>query len=309
MKKISGIYCFYNKEEDAYYIGQSKNIEIRYQKHLTQLRQNIHKNYKLQKAWIKYGEEAFEFKILMEAPEDALNHLEDYYIKKFNSISKGYNIQSGSMKYKSVEKTDAIFLFEVEEDFNQFSIFVIKKLLKDKVGEIINLVSLMDLINIVYKINVEIELLIEMLNQLNIPIYAEISLEDACFDYDLSYRDEQFGQYEKQLTEDDLVDFIKEPSRLYIKDKKICLDSSAKKTIDEHNKNIEEQIIRIEEDTQKYRYEYGKLAIFMLDHLDTMNLKKIEEVRKEKVTIDKKIDLLENQKNDLIKKQIRLIID
>lgn len=309
MKKVCGIYCFYNKKEDAYYIGQSKNIEIRYQKHLLQLRQNIHKNYKLQKAWIRDGEDAFEFKVLMEAPEDALNHLEDYYIKKYNAISKGYNIQSGSTKYKSVEKEHTDFLFEVEEEFDKFSLLVFKKLFKDRKGETIDLVTLANFINVVHKMEVSIQLLVQMLRSIDFPIYAKVNLEDVCFDYDLSYNEKSFGEYEKEITDEEIEDFLDTPTRLYLKDKKICLDCHAKNSIEEHNKNIDKKIEVSLEELNKYRYKYGQLALFVLDNLEGVNFKKIEEIMKEKVILDQEIERLSESINNMEKQKIVLIFD
>lgn len=59
----SGIYGIYGPKEVPY-IGSSKNIEQRWYHHKCNLRKNKHNSKKLQRAWNKYGESAFTFKII-----------------------------------------------------------------------------------------------------------------------------------------------------------------------------------------------------------------------------------------------------
>lgn len=51
------------------YIGQSINYKKRWETHKTRLRNNTHENRYLQRAWNKYGESAFEFKVIQEYNE------------------------------------------------------------------------------------------------------------------------------------------------------------------------------------------------------------------------------------------------
>ncbi len=104
INKQSGIYLIHNKITGDKYIGQSKNITRRLRDHKTKLKQNNH-IYKnggqsiLQKAWNKYGEDAFEFKAIEFCNPCKLNEREQYWINKLNcnrSISGiGYNLNSG----------------------------------------------------------------------------------------------------------------------------------------------------------------------------------------------------------------------
>ena len=92
-----GIYKIQNKINGKQYIGQtSKSFKKRYWSHLWNLRNNSHHNIKLQKQFNKYGEENFVFQVV-EAVKDksTLNELEKKYIKDFDQIQKGYNIQTG----------------------------------------------------------------------------------------------------------------------------------------------------------------------------------------------------------------------
>ena len=96
--KLCGIYKITNKINNKMYIGQSKDIINRWDKHKNELNSNKHKNDYLQKSWNKYGEENFDFEIIVLCEPAELNRLEKHYIDKydtFNNDKKGYNLQSG----------------------------------------------------------------------------------------------------------------------------------------------------------------------------------------------------------------------
>lgn len=102
---IKGIYSIRNKENNKRYIGESTNIIKRFKEHKESLEQNKHHSYKLQKDYNKYGVDNFEFEILeiVYQTEDIdtiyklkmhLVYLENFYIKKFISIDRGYNCEN-----------------------------------------------------------------------------------------------------------------------------------------------------------------------------------------------------------------------
>ena len=59
-----GIYKITNLKNNKGYIGQSSDIKKRWRNHKFELKNNIHNNPYLQNAFNKYGEEAFEFRII-----------------------------------------------------------------------------------------------------------------------------------------------------------------------------------------------------------------------------------------------------
>ena len=61
---MKGIYQIKSKSTGRYYVGSSINIFKRIKRHKYDLNNNSHHNIFLQRAWMKYGQEDFEFNIL-----------------------------------------------------------------------------------------------------------------------------------------------------------------------------------------------------------------------------------------------------
>lgn len=92
---ISGIYCIENKINNKKYIGQSININRRWQEHKNELDKNIHVNQYLQNAWNKYGALNFDFYIIKACKPFYLDRFEKLYIKKYDTYNNGYNLDTG----------------------------------------------------------------------------------------------------------------------------------------------------------------------------------------------------------------------
>lgn len=86
-----GIYCIKNKINGKIYIGSSKNLIKRWKTHQTQLKKNKHHCIYLQRAWNKYGSDAFEFQIIEYTKIQQLFNREQYWIDK---LKPQYNIGS-----------------------------------------------------------------------------------------------------------------------------------------------------------------------------------------------------------------------
>lgn len=98
LPEASGIYLVKNLINGHSYIGQQKNIKIRFLNHHTCEYKNKNcsqYNTKFYQALRKYGLENFEVIILELCEEQELDEKEIMYIKKYDTFKKGYNSTEG----------------------------------------------------------------------------------------------------------------------------------------------------------------------------------------------------------------------
>lgn len=90
-----GIYIWKNKVTGAVYVGQAININARKRKHIRDFKHKRHRNLHFQRAWYKYGPDAFEFIVavdLSSVPEDQLySELDSHELKILASFTDTYN--------------------------------------------------------------------------------------------------------------------------------------------------------------------------------------------------------------------------
>ena len=97
-----GVYKITNIINGKIYVGESLNIDKRWEEHKLELENREHHSYKLQEDYYTYGKDNFKFEILETIDDDLkqiiqkclLYILEDKYIKQYNSINKGYNVEN-----------------------------------------------------------------------------------------------------------------------------------------------------------------------------------------------------------------------
>lgn len=80
----SGIYQIINLETNHSYIGSAKNLAFRWYFHKWQLNKQKHHSLYLQRAWNKYGSDAFEFKVLLYCSVQELLIWEQQYLDELN---------------------------------------------------------------------------------------------------------------------------------------------------------------------------------------------------------------------------------
>lgn len=100
------IYKITNNITNKCYIGQTINFKKRISSHLDLYKNKDSKGAQrpMYKDMRKYGIDNFTFEVLEECKESCSNEREEYYIKKFNSVKKGYNHeQSGKHKFHTEE--------------------------------------------------------------------------------------------------------------------------------------------------------------------------------------------------------------
>ena len=110
-----GIYKIQNQINKKCYIGQSINIERRWQDEKRTAFDQTAKNYNypISRAFRKYGLENFTFEILEQCPQSELNNKERYWINYYNSFFNGYNQTLGgdSTKNLNIPKESIIGIF------------------------------------------------------------------------------------------------------------------------------------------------------------------------------------------------------
>lgn len=97
MKRVSlksGVYQILNIEANKVYIGSSVNVLNRMKDHKKALMTNAHGNRHLQRAWNKYGAEAFIFERLERVPVARILEREQHWIDFYGAAVRknGYNI-------------------------------------------------------------------------------------------------------------------------------------------------------------------------------------------------------------------------
>lgn len=105
-----GIYKIENLINHKCYIGQSINIEFRFQKH-----KNASDNFLIHKAFKKYGIENFSFTIIEECSKKELDEKEKFWIKQYNSLTpNGYNMIPGGSNGAGLSKGKSVEQYSLE---------------------------------------------------------------------------------------------------------------------------------------------------------------------------------------------------
>ena len=92
----TGIYKYQNKKNGKVYIGQSINIERRYNQHLYDAtKRDPFSCSGIDIAMHYEGVENFTFEIIEECPVEKLDEREKYYIQLYDSMNHGFNLTAG----------------------------------------------------------------------------------------------------------------------------------------------------------------------------------------------------------------------
>lgn len=90
--QAAGIYLIRNTITGAVYVGRAMNLEKRKRRHFAMLSQGIHHSIKLQRAFDKYGRDAFVAETLVICSPENLGLYEQIAIDGLMACEHGYNI-------------------------------------------------------------------------------------------------------------------------------------------------------------------------------------------------------------------------
>jgi group I intron endonuclease len=98
-----GIYQIRCKVSNTIYVGGTKNIKKRFKEHMSALRNKTHHNTHLQRSYMKYGKNAFEYCVLEECCATDVFNIEQHHLDHifYNNIPR-YNTDKtakGDMSY------------------------------------------------------------------------------------------------------------------------------------------------------------------------------------------------------------------
>lgn len=90
---MKAIYAIRHIDSDRCYVGSATKVTKRWHVHKHLLKQDKHHSQALQRAWNKYGEQAFEFKVLepVSCSDDLLVE-EQKWIDSLDSYKNGFNV-------------------------------------------------------------------------------------------------------------------------------------------------------------------------------------------------------------------------
>lgn len=92
-KNTSGVYAIRNTHNGKAYVGSAVCLRRRLWQHKSALRTGKHPNVKLQRAWNKYGGDAFAFEVLEFVGDlTALVPVEQRWLDDLHAVTQGYNV-------------------------------------------------------------------------------------------------------------------------------------------------------------------------------------------------------------------------
>lgn len=104
---LTGVYAIRNTVNDKHYIGSaSVSLKTRWYAHKKMLRDRKHFNRHLQSAWDKYGEESFEFLVLLRIQPNRCLEIEQYYIDYHWCMKSCYNLSPTAGSQLGIKRSD-----------------------------------------------------------------------------------------------------------------------------------------------------------------------------------------------------------
>jgi group I intron endonuclease len=137
LPKKPGVYKIVNTDNNKLYIGCASDIRARVNGHLYDLRRRKHANSYLQKAWLKYGEQAFTFEIVELCNKSEIYIREHYWVTTLNVFDRnlGYNLKPTDVTRKVGHSEETLQKLRIANKGKTPSKLCIQKLRERKISD------------------------------------------------------------------------------------------------------------------------------------------------------------------------------
>lgn len=108
----SGVYLLWCNANNMFYVGQSVDMQRRCTEHFSRLRGGVHKNPRLQAAYDKYGEAAFDVRYVISCAIADLLHYEqacfNIFSKRYESFNTGEDMARPALGRKRADRDKCV---------------------------------------------------------------------------------------------------------------------------------------------------------------------------------------------------------
>lgn len=101
----AGVYIIRNKKDQHFYVGSTINLHRRKVQHWYRLRLGIHHAIRMQNAWIRDGEDSFNFEVVAICEVHDLPQIEQYLLDKWNPEYNIAPVSGSSLGIKRRQET------------------------------------------------------------------------------------------------------------------------------------------------------------------------------------------------------------
>lgn len=260
LPNTSGVYLQVCNANERKYVGRAQHMRTRVKQEMNDMEiNNIEKvqNKKMKVDFDRFGKECFEYYVLQECSENLSIYLEDFYIRTFDAVNKGYNSRYGDLKSlnkKHFSTEDKYFLSNIETVGKEYD-WVIKKVnleIFDKTSW--RHCKLYDFINefkVIINKYATIDVILEVLIKLEFPVFIYNPLGDFYYEITATefrnlYNDEY--SYPNKIIEDELkeITFNRNLNNVHVGTYRYIITEKLKDFVENYNCDVYQEIRELE---------------------------------------------------------------
>lgn len=258
-----GVYLQVCTENDYKYVGKAQNMRKRAKEEIKDMEMNgidKVKNKKMKVDFDKYGKECFEYYVIQECSENLSIYLEDFYIRTYDTIKKGYNSRYGdlnALNKKHFSSDDKYFLSNIETVGKEYD-WIIKKVNLEVFDKIswrhCKLNDFMNEFKVIINKYVTIDVILEVLIKLDFPVFIYNSFGDFYYEITATefknlYNDEY--SYPNKIIEDELkeITFNRNLNNVHVGTYRYIITEKLKGLVENYNCDVYQEMRELENKT------------------------------------------------------------